>query len=109
MGTIQGEQATGGEATIFNTTGGNFNYQDVIKYNADMMNSTLELRATAKLKDKEKKLGPINIADGVIATSTRVLDNEELANDNHDYKHETILEETATIYFLVNQANIRTT
>ena len=38
-----------------------------------MMNSTLELRATAKLKDKEKVLGPINIANGVIATSTRVL------------------------------------
>jgi len=107
--TIQGEEATGGEATIFNTTGGNFNYQDAIKYNTDMMNSTLELRATAKLKDKEKALGPINIANGVIATSTRVLDNEELANNNHDYKHETILEETATIYFLVNQANIRTT
>ena len=107
--TIQGEEATGGEATIFKATGGNFNYQDAIKYNADMMNSTLELRATAKLKDKEKVLGPINIANGVIATSTRVLDNEELANDNHGYEHETILEETATIYFLVNQANIRTT
>jgi hypothetical protein len=107
--TIQGEEATGGEATIFKATGGNFNYQDAIKYNADMMNSTLELRATAKLKDKEKVLGPINIANGVIATSTRVLDNEELANNNHGYEHETILEETATIYFLVNQANIRTT
>ncbi|MBC8510647.1 MAG: DUF3868 domain-containing protein [Cryomorphaceae bacterium] len=107
--TIQGEEATGGEATIFNATGGNFNYQDAIKYDADMMNSTLELRATAKLKDKEKVLGPINIANGVIATSTRVLNNEELANNNHGYEHETILEETAIIYFLVNQANIRTT
>lgn len=107
--TIQGEEATGGEATIFKATGGNFNYQDAIKYDADMKNSTLELRAIAKLKDKEKVLGPINIANGVIATSTRVLNNEELANNNHDYEHETILEETATIYFLVNQANIRTT
>ena len=107
--TIQGEEATGGEATIFYTSGGSFNYQDAIKYNSDMMNSTLELRATAKLKDKEKVLGPINIANGVIATSTRVLNNEELANNNHGYEHETILEETATIYFLVNQANIRTT
>ena len=107
--TIQGEEATGGEATIFNATGGNFNYQDAIKYSSDMMNATLELRAIAKLKDKEKVLGPVTIADGVIATSTRVLDNEELANNNHGYEHETILEETATIYFLVNKANIRTT
>ena len=107
--TIQGEEATGGEATIFNATGGGFNYQDVIKYNPNMLNSTLELRAIAKLNDKEKVLGPINIANGVIATSTRVLDNEELANNNHGYELETILEERATIYFLVNQANIRIT
>ena len=107
--TIQGEDATGGEATIFNATGGNFNYQDDIKYNTDMITSTLELRAIAKIKDTEKILGPINIANGVIATSTRVLDNEELANNNHGYEQETILEETATIYFLVNKANIRVT
>ena len=107
--TIQGEEATGGEATIFNATGGSFKYNDAISYSDEMMSSTLELRAVAKQKDKEKVLGPVNIANGVIPTSTRVLDNEELANNNHGYEHETILEETATIYFLVNKANIRTT
>jgi hypothetical protein len=73
------------------------------------MSSTLELRAVAKQKDKEKVLGPVNIANGVIATSTRVQDTEDLENNNHGYEHETILEETATIYFLVNQSKIRTT
>jgi tetratricopeptide (TPR) repeat protein len=107
--TIQGEEATGGEATIFNTTGGNFKYQDAISYSKKMMNSTLELRANAKLKEKEKPLGPVNIAKGVIATSTRVQNNEDLANNNHGYEHVTILEQKATIYFLVNQANIRPT
>jgi tetratricopeptide (TPR) repeat protein len=107
--TIQGEEATGGEATIFYSTGGDFKYQDAIEYNSDMMNSTLELRATAKEKDKEKVLGPKTIANGVLATATRILDNEDIANNNHGYEHETILEETATIYFLVNQSNIRTT
>lgn len=107
--TIQGEESTGGEATIFNATGGSFKYQDVIEYSKEMMNSTLELRAIAKVKDKEKILGPINIANGVIATSTRVQNTEDLANNNHNYEHETILEKTATIYFLVNQSNIRTT
>lgn len=107
--TIQGEEATGGEATIFNATGGNFKYNDAISYSDEMMNSTLELRAVVKQKDKEKVLGPVNIANGVIATSTRVQDTERLENNNHEYEHETILEETATIYFLVNQSNIRTT
>ena len=106
---VQGEEATGGEATIFNATGGSFKYNDAIAYSDEMMSSTLELRAIAKQKDKEKVLGPVNIANGVIATSTRVQDTEGLANDNHGYEHETILEETATIYFLVNQSNIRTT
>lgn len=107
--TIQGEDATGGESTIFNATGGSFKYNDAISYSDEMMNSTLEIRAVAKQNDKEKVLGPVNIANGVIATSTRVQDTEDLANNNHGYEHETILEETATIYFLVNQANIRTT
>ena len=107
--TIQGEEATGGEATIFNATGGSFKYNDAISYSDEMMSSTLELRAVAKQKDKEKVLGPVNIANGVIATSTRVQDTEDLANNNHGYEHVTILEETATIYFLVNQSNIRAT
>jgi len=105
----QGEDATGGEVTIFNSTGGSFKYQDAIAYTDGMMSSTLELRAIAKIKDKEKVLGPINIANGVIATSRRVQDTEDLANNNHEYEHETILEESATIYFLVNKSNIRTT
>ena len=54
--TIQGEEATGGEATIFNATGGSFKYNDAISYSDEMMSSTLELRAVAKQKDKEKKL-----------------------------------------------------
>ena len=107
--TIQGEETTGGEATIFKATGGSFKYQDIIPYSKEMIESTLELRAIAKINDKEKILGPINIANGVIATSQRVQNTEDLANNNHGYEHETILEESATIYFLVNKSNIRTT
>ena len=107
--TIQGEEASGGESTIFNASGGSFKYQDAINYSKDMMSATLELRAIAKQKDKEKILGPVSVSNGVIATSTRVKNTEKLANENHGYEHETILEETATIYFLVNQSNIRAT
>ena len=116
---IQGEEEKGGQATIFYTKGGKFSYTDAVKYNKNMMNSTLELRAVGKENSlikisgnpeiRQEVLGPINIANGVIATSTRVLDNEILANLNHEYEEETILEEKATIYFLVNQSNIRPT
>jgi outer membrane protein OmpA-like peptidoglycan-associated protein len=107
--TIQGEEASGGEATIFYTTGGRFSYQDEMPYTKDMMESTLELRAVGKSKDKELVFSPRTIANGVMATSTRVQNTEDLAFAKSNYEKETILEESAIIYFLVNQSNIRTT
>ena len=38
--TIQGEEASGGESTIFYETGGGFSYSDKIEYSDDMMVST---------------------------------------------------------------------
>jgi outer membrane protein OmpA-like peptidoglycan-associated protein len=107
--TIQGEEASGGEATIFYTTGGRFSYQDEMPYTKDMMESTLELRAVGKSKDKELVFSPRTIANGVMATSTRIQNTEDLAFAKSNYEKETILEESAIIYFLVNQSNIRTT
>ena len=116
---LQGEEASGGEKTIFFENGGKFSYSDDIIYDENMRNSNLEIRATAKMKNPlrssnnsepdTKELGPIKIANGVIATSRRIANNEETAYKNHGYEHETILEEKATIYFLVNQSNIRPT
>ena len=107
--TVQGETALGGEATIFYANGGSFSYQDKVNYNPQMLNSVLELRAVAKSKEKELVFTPKKIAIGVLATSTRVQNSEIILNADSDYEYETILEETATIYFLVNQSNIRAT
>ena len=106
---IQGEEATGGEATVFYTTGGRFSYQDKIPYTNDMMESKLELRAIGKSKDKELAFDSRTIANGVLATSTRVQNTEDLSFAKSNYEKETILEESAIIYFLVNQSNVRTT
>ncbi len=106
---LQGEQATGGDATIFFESGGEFTYSDKIDYTDEMINSTLELRALATLEDKSKVLGPVTIASGVIATSMRVQNDEIIAVADHGYKEIETTSETATIYFLVNKSNIRTT
>ena len=74
-----------------------------------MINSILELRALATLEDDNKILGPVTIATGVIATSMRVQNDEILAVADHGYKEVETVSETATIYFLVNKSNIRTT
>ena len=106
---LQGEQATGGEETIFFESGGDFTYSDKIKYTDGMINSILELRALANLEDDNKILGPVTIATGVIATSMRVQNDEIVAVVDHGYKEVETVSETATIYFLVNKSNIRTT
>ena len=106
---IQGEEASGGEATIFYTTGGRFSYKDEIPYSTDMIQSKLELRAVGKSKDKELIFNSRSIANGVLATSTRVQNTEDLSFAKSNYEKETILQESAIIYFLVNQSNIRTT
>ena len=106
---IQGEEASGGEATIFYATGGRFSYKDDVSYTDKMMQSKLELRAVGKSKDKELAFDSRAIANGVLATSTRVQNTEDLYFAKSNYEKETILEESAIIYFLVNQSNIRTT
>ena len=106
--TLQGEEASGGQTTISYAAGGRFTYKDEINYSDEMMNSDLEIKAVAKLKDDAEPLGPITIAKGVIATSERVQNTEEIVIAHHGYEKETILSEFATIYFLVNQSVIRT-
>ena len=107
--TVQGESAIGGEATIFYANGGSFSYQDKINYSDEMLNSELELRATGKSKDKEAVFPAKKIASGVLATSKRIENTENILDAKSEYEYETILEETATIYFLVNASNIRST
>ena len=106
---LQGEQSEGGDATIFFESGGKFTYSDKIDYTDAMLNSTLELRALATLEDDNKVLGPVTIASGVITTSMRVENDEIIAVADHGYKEVETISETATIYFLVNKSNIRTT
>ena len=73
-----------------------------------MISSTLELRATASLDDDVKEFDPLKIAEGVITTSLRVKNDEQFAIAPHGYEDTIIVSESATIYFLVNKSNIRT-
>lgn len=105
--TLQGEQVSSNGITIGYVTGGKFSYSDAINYSIDMLTADLFATATANLNDNKQDLGTEKIAEGVMATATRVANNEIPAIPAHSYEHETILEETATIYFSVNQSNVR--
>ena len=104
---LQGEKVSSNGITIGYVTGGKFSYSDAMDYTRDMLTADLFATATATLNDKTKSLGTEKIAEGVMATATRVANNEIPAIAPHTYERETVLEETATIYFSVNQSNVR--
>ena len=104
---LQGEKISSNGKTIGYITGGQFTYKSSLKYSEEMADYDLFATAIATMNDNSKSLGAVKVAEGVMATATRVKDNEEVAISNHTYEKVTILEETAVIYFTVNQSNIR--
>ncbi len=105
--TIQGEKISADGITIGYVTGGKFNYAAEIDYDESMFAYSLYATAKATINDNSKELGAIKIADGVMATATRAQNNETAKVSAHNYEKETILEKSATIFFTVNQSNVR--
>ena len=105
--TLQGEKISANGTTIGYVTGGQFTYKSEIDYNESMFDYNLYATATATANNTTKDLGAVKIADGVMATATRVQSNEIASYSNHTYEKETILEKSATIYFSVNQSVVR--
>ena len=104
---LQGEKVSSNGQTIGYITGGKFTYKGSVSYSPEMMNYDLFATAIASMNDKVKNLGSVKIADGVMATATRVRNDEQAAFSDHSYEKETILEESAVIYFSVNQSVVR--
>ena len=104
---LQGEKVSSNGKTIGYVTGGKFTYKGSLEYTEDMFAYDLFATATATMNDNSKYLGSLKIADGIMATATRVKNNEEPKFADHTYEKETILEETAVIYFTVNNSTVR--
>ena len=105
---LQGESNSGGDVTIFYNNGGDFSYSDEIEYNSDMLSSSLELRTIGNFEDESKVFDSRTLAEGTITTSQILQADEMIAFADHGYEDTTIVSESATIYFLVNKSNIRT-
>lgn len=70
---LQGEKVDANNKVISYTTGGSFAYKDAVKYDGAMRLSDLEIRVTATQGSKSVDFDPIKVADGVLATSTLVV------------------------------------
>ncbi|MGQ8338745.1 tetratricopeptide repeat protein [Sunxiuqinia sp. A32] len=71
--TVQGEKVDANNKVISYSTGGSFAYKDAVGFTDDMRLSDLEIRITASKGSKSLDFEPIKVADGVLATSTLVV------------------------------------
>jgi tetratricopeptide (TPR) repeat protein len=70
--TVQGEKVEANNKVI-GVAGGNVSYKDMVAYNKAMAKSELYVNITASKGGKSVDFDPIKIADGVLATSEKVI------------------------------------
>ncbi len=118
--TLQGEKANANNKVISFTNGGSFAYKDAVPYAEAMRVSNLELRITASQGKKRRNFVPIQLAKGVIATPTLVVNYPTpilgVREKNTTGKYDPNIDEfqrvvpdeyTADIKYLINKADIR--
>lgn len=115
---LKGEKAEGDGKVINSKTGGNFTWSDVIAYDPAYNASDFKVKATATLGKEPVTLGILKLADGVIYTSTRTVNDEDLLIADREtakklgmdvdeyYEKETIITEEANIYYVVNRHDL---
>ncbi len=121
--TVQGEKVDANNKVISYTNGGNFAYKDAVPFTDDMRLSDLEVRITASQGKKSVDFEPIKVADGVIATSTMVINyptpiigiqreknTTGIYDPNIDPFQRIVPDSyTADIHYLINSAVLRNT
>ncbi len=119
--TLQGEKVDANNKVITLKNGGSFAYKDAVPYAEAMRLSTLELRITASQGAKSVDFAPIELAKGVIATPTLVINmpmpiigmqREKNTTGKYDPNIDVFQrivpdEYTADIKYLINKSDIR--
>lgn len=121
---LRGEKTKGQGLMIGSANGGSFTYTDEIAYQEGMDQSQLVLNPVAYMEKKAKnlqvtneaeasqvagnvRLGETPVAQGTMITASRIDKmGAALAVEDHGYEKETVIPHDATIYFLVDMANL---
>ncbi len=118
--TVQGEKVEANNKVI-TVNGGSVSYKDVTAYNKAMAKSELYVNITASKGSKSVDFNPIKIADGVLATSEKVIvmpkpilgvtreaNTSGKYDPNIDAFQRVVPDEMmADIHYLINRANLR--
>lgn len=117
---VQGESVEANNKVI-SYNGGNVSYKDVVDYEKAMAKSELYVNIKASQGSKSVDFEPIKVADGIIATSEKVImipkailgvqreaNNSDKYDPNIDAFQRIVPDEmTADIKYLINRANLR--
>lgn len=87
--------------------GGNFAYMAMIPYEDGMQVSTLDAVAVGMYKGKEKAFDPRQIATGTIITPAWAMEDDRVILGADNFEKVVPKQQTATINYLVNSAQVR--
>lgn len=105
-----GEKATGEGQKIANANGGKFAYtSEKFAYTPEMKQATLEVKVVGQVKKKTKQLPTAKIADGTIVTSLLVKNDQKPILGKDKFVKTIPRTQSASIYFVVNQSQVRST
>ena len=85
------------------------NINNVIAYQPDMLASELYMRAVLYREgraDRATELPERKVADGVIITSQRTKNDQDVSIAPHEYEEEVIISKTASVYFAYMRHNL---
>lgn len=94
-------------AIVIPATGGSFTYTTYVKYEPGMDVSELYVEPMSSVKGKTpSSLGNRKIADGLIMTSKRLNNNENVLVAEHGFVRDIVVTESGTIFYVVNRHDL---
>jgi tetratricopeptide (TPR) repeat protein len=105
---VKGERVTAGSGTsIVFKEGGNFSYTDKTAFVPEMKNAELVLKIQGKQGSKSKSFPEKKVADGTITTPLLVMNDDKPMIGKDNFQKTFAVNHTTEIFFLVNQADLR--
>ncbi|MDI1355531.1 MAG: hypothetical protein PSX36_11460 [bacterium] len=108
--TLVGEKATGSGQKIGFSSGGTFSYSsEKFAFETGMRNAIVELRGEGSIKTKKKAFDAVKLADGTMATSLLVRNDEKSIMAKDAFVKVVPANQSTHIYYMISQSNVRPT
>jgi tetratricopeptide (TPR) repeat protein len=105
---LVGEKSTGSGQKIGFSSGGTFSYSsEKIAFEPGMRNAVVEIRGEGQVKAKKKAFDPVPLADGTMATSLLVRNDEKPMMAKDAFVKTQPANQSTHIYYVINQSVVR--